>query len=255
MRARERISATAVCRLGVNNVPVRRLSVRRLDRALNACPELIACVQTAVGNDLIAASLLAECAPQLADCRLERLDEDGVVITRCDQYSPVPLPPFDGDSTCVDTSAAVNFLGVCAGPCPDEMAVDRYSVGSLGPQPLEGGCPHCRQHFSLLPMGQMSVTILAELNPDLPQATQMTSPWLRIRGPNLVTGIEQSHFVDLAQASPGQWKPGQFRKIELLLPAPDIKWKDAHFELLMDIAEPNALLPTNDLSVLVGEEL
>ncbi len=227
-----------VCRTSATGAPVRRIHVGRLDTALAQCPDLVNCARTQYGDEPIPADLLWVCAAPLAACGLETLDATGHVIPQCATAGGAPVSvPIASDTSCVQNSGTVTAIpaSACGTNCPDAPTTDRYSLGSLGPQPFGGGCPHC-EVIDLL-FTPRTLRIYADLNPDFAQTTTMTSPTLALKGPTN-QGV-QTFFVDLDEVSPAPWHPGEYRKITVTIQN-DIDfsdWSQVDAYLLVDINE------------------
>lgn len=195
------LTGQSLCRATDDNIPVRRLSLNRLERAfaVTGCvPDLLACSSAGIEVD---ASTLSNCAAVLQSCGLEPsntcpLDLRGI------SWSAVPASSCDGNySINPPLQACTPAL------CPDISAPNRVLIGGTGPQPNTGGCPDC-----LFARGNTAWTLYAELGSGFPIGTSFADPYVEVIGSNDAVSIVK--LVPMTPAS--SWVPGA--KLKVIIP-------------------------------------
>lgn len=214
------LTGESTCR-GTKGVPVRRLSVERLETALASCPALVACAESATGSYADVDGITRDsCAAELVACGLESWDQNqSGVLDVCVQYDPVRAYPTDlidrltcpkGAMNCV--SSEPGCIHVCgpheidAGACSpspptlNEPPVDRYVLGGTGPQPETGGCIDCAAMNSV-----SEFDLVLNINPYLPPDTDFDQPEIAVvdaEGQPIV-------LISLAElTNTADWQPG-----------------------------------------------
>ncbi len=182
---------------------VRRVSLCRLREALRCgndgdppepCPAggVVGCLQSLAAQVTVAlpGTLFETCQACLAACGLDE---------RCPEAEPAQLGWADGYVAAFEATADIG--PVPGGPeaeappcatgedeaCPWDLdaaggaVVDLYSLGQLGPQPSEGGCPDCTVVFSPGDPGlgtEPHLDRYLKLNPALDDSVEFQAAWL-----------------------------------------------------------------------------
>lgn len=241
----------ALCRNTPAGVPVRRLNVARLDRLITSaiCEPLVTCAANDPSIEPIRSDLLVHCKQELAACGLETLDENDNLVVECNQ-APVSVSwPANYRTEAVQCSEDTQpgaFQDAANCPpqgCPFEEGIHRSLIGSLGPQPNEGGCLDCNLAVSY---NSSDITLNAELNPDFDGGTWFENPILILDGLDL-QGIKATHYfpIDLKGSV---WNPGGSYKIEISN-APAMDWAKTLPLLDLTVVPPDDN-PSNDVSPL-----
>ncbi|MEO1171102.1 MAG: S8 family serine peptidase, partial [Myxococcota bacterium] len=211
------LTGEATCR-STNAIPVRRLSVARLETALTQCDALILCAEHASESVReVDEKTLPACAAELAACGLETLNELGEIEESCKDLDPVRSFPEDLLSrlTCADDAPECIPVepgcvercgpkeiegGVCTAAAPTPTPIDRHLLGSTGPQPETSGCLDCGAQLM-----QSSMTLMLMLNPYLPPETEFESPSVSL------TNSEGTTVATLpleGMTNADEWHPG-----------------------------------------------
>ncbi|MEO1332522.1 MAG: S8/S53 family peptidase [Myxococcota bacterium] len=224
-------------------VPVRRLSVVRLETALDTCPGLVACAESATGSFAdIDATTRDSCAAELVACGLESWDQDESGVAEvCVQHNQVRAYPDDvtdrltcpegavdcvtSEPGCIDVCGPNEIdAGECSASPPtlSEQPVDRYVLGGTGPQPETSGCLDCggMSKPSVSPLNFASPNLVLDLvltlNPYLPVDAEFSFPTVVITDAN-GESVDTIPIDGLTDTS--AWKPGAV----VVIPNVDLK--------------------------------
>lgn len=239
---------------GAGVAPSRQVAWDRLQQAV-ACPaffDLLGCLQRPdIDARDIDAALLPGCAAALAACGLDGAADCAAV--------PDPDPAADPQDvpSCLDVIDPTGRLDVpacVAAPCDfEDDAVDRYTAGTLGPQPDDPYCPDCSASFRRRAAdGYPLVDLQLPLFAGAKAGTKLARPTLVIYGPD-----SRAWSVDLTTAVPEpEWLPGAAIKIgDLKLPAGMTRysaadWRRMDATLLLYVLPPGGKYYSIDKSPL-----
>jgi hypothetical protein len=211
--------AAGAARVSPAGTAVRRLSARRMDVALAspACASLLSCAAAASDPEPIGTTLLDDCRHELVACGLESLDAMGNFVVHCASSSAVSWPLGYTPATCTSGSEPTSFVDAGSCPpsgCPYEAEPFRALLGSLGPEPDNGGCPECSVYIYA---SSASATLVLELNPKLAPGTQFLQPYLVVNGWSPTLGWKK-YYLHLAGAAPSSaWYPGATLQLSIQL--------------------------------------
>lgn len=244
------LTGRGLCRATAAGAPVRELHVGRLDLALSAsaCEELVVCAEQTTASGV---ALLQACAPGLVACGLEASDGQGG-LAPCAAPGPTALAPptnYQPAACALSRTAAAVAVprAACAPACPDDAGQSPSLLGSIGPQPSEGGCPWCTLELGPSP-GEVMVGLF-ELNPAFEPTTTIADPWLVISGQTQSSGQPTTYYVDLSTVtSPAEWYPGAALKLTLDAGALDLDPFSAKASLQVTLQTPDAKYPATDVS-------
>ncbi len=221
--------------------------------ALAACDDLPALLGCLVAQDddlpALISETIAACRARFVQCGV---DPDPAAP---DCAADPPAEPDWADAECLplrpDDPDAPDLSRPCIGDCPFvALAPDRYSVGSLGPQPQDPWCPDCRFTARVAPGGGLAYGSLdIALNPDAPADTEIVSPLLWVE-----TERGTDVYVNLADYVPhSYWKPGAgftISGLKLSVPDDPVLWTKLDARLVLYVQQPDGKTIVRDVSPL-----
>lgn len=232
----------------------RRLSVCGLEHALRcaAAPALLDCL--AAGDRPIEYEAFLECARAAGcgepDCDVEAPEDDGFGdLPVCSSTDVATVVPNACDPA-VAALADPTWVECNTPRCEfDELALDRYELGSLGPQPGAPVCPCCVLLRSVA-SGDLAIAV----NRELPTTTQITSPYLVIGSGSTRYSIKLPETGDLNGdgINDVRWVPGEsFTLRGIKLPnLSDGAWSTADVTLVTQVRSSYFSTWAKDVSVL-----
>ena len=216
----------------------RRVSMERFEQALQhrRARRLLRCAGQPEPFGLLLPGLLEDCAGQLASVGLPE-DPASCLFSEPDLPWPAePVAPCDTyDAPCDPALGCPRpDAGDCGFPlCAYELeSPDRYSIGSLGPQPGDPWCPDCL--FSVLAPGNL-VRLTADLAMSIPASAVVTKTYLRIKKPD-----GRSAYASVSAYVPDSaWFAGNYFKATITLPASvhgfsSTDWKNSSATLVVN---------------------
>ena len=271
------LTAEPLCRFTREGIPVRRLSIQNLDRAIEQCPDLVACAGN-VGGTPINGHTLADCQLEVEACGITVGPTSPPppltpMLATCPEPSSSPPIPTSHPLRCAvpmrQGSLNPSECGTNGIPCTLDDAYDRPSIASAGPQPMGDGCPYCIAQFGLqlssanlfAPQTLLQADVVFELSPHLPIGTQLTSPQLVVTYSNSSgsSHIDVLDLVDNGLFNPSDWVPGNTIPLTLSIPtqvpfSPDTIGAELHMKINQDgketVVDRSALVVQNNIQVL-----
>lgn len=227
----------------------RRVAWPRLG-SLAACPTLDAALDCLAANDddapLPRSAVPGACAEALSACGApppDAVDCPSYAVPDWRAAECTPLRDAGPD--------APDLTRTCDGGCPfDALAPDRYSVGTVGPQPQDPWCPDCRFNVQPPPGGGPAlVTLDIALNPSAPADTEIVLPVLWVED-----DLGGDAYVTLEDYVPlPYWKPGagfSISGVKVSVPDPMVDWSKVDARLVLYVEQPDGKTIVRDLSPL-----
>lgn len=251
------LTGEPVCRTNTDGLSVRRLSMRRLQRALKttSCQALLACAAEPSFPALTPATL-ASCGPALAACGLaEAPGSEAITCARIALGAELGWAagydaPVCATASLDDPSPAPSGADpvLCpSGVCPFASLPDRTLVGTLGPLPGDPFCPDC---LLVRDTSAGTLTLHGEVEQGLKADTEVLAAWLVVEWKD-AAGTLQSAFVPLEGVELKEWTPGATFTVSLPASKLDfVSWPSAKAELAVDLVSSANPLPASDVSPL-----
>ncbi len=193
----------------------RRLSASRLEQALRhrRARRILRCAGQPEPFGLFLPGLLEDCTDELASVGLPE-DPGTCIFQEADiPWPDAPAPCATYDIACGPgtTDCPVPLADDCGFPlCANEIdSPDRYSIGSLGPQPGQPWCPDC----SIQRSGDLAI-LTADLASSIPAGAVVTKVYVQIRKP----GGGKTYASVSAYVPDSAWFAGNLFKATITLP-------------------------------------
>ncbi|MEM9192990.1 MAG: S8/S53 family peptidase [Myxococcota bacterium] len=250
------LTGDAVCDRGTPlssafGAPVRRLNVARLTHALRTeeCRSLVDCARADLGEDPIPPNLVTQCELALVQCGLGRYNDDETFNPGCGNHEDIDWPSGYGPAVCASSLESTPFgdANSCgSGGCPYEAQPFPTAIGSLGPQPGDGGCPEC----ALEVVSAALVRLRLEINHEFPSNTIFSNPYLYVRASLLGQSSYGKFFAPLPNIE-GSIHPGAYLEVTVPINGVPgtIDWGTAQAQLIMEY-EIDGSMPAMDYSPL-----
>ena len=197
----------------------RRISMERFESALRhrRARRLLRCAGQAEPFGILLPGLLEDCTDELADVGLPEDPANCLASPGDLPWPPEPVGPcatYDVPCDVPGPNCPRPLAGDCSFPlCEFEVeSPDRYSIGSLGPQPGDPWCPDCL--FDITAAGT-HVVLTADLATSIPLGALVTKAYVQIRRPD---GSKTYASVS-AYVPDSAWFAGNLFKATLTLPA------------------------------------
>ncbi len=239
------LTGRPTCRTTGNGTPVRQLDLAAGENWLNSWSVYrgLACVRGLAGDGLIPPNLLAFCGVYFGANGSSSCTHSTSLVRPASYQSPV-CRSLAGNTTFSSANS-------CGNPCSFGQHGTSLHLGDIGSQPGDTGCPDCPVRIDLTDPSEGRLSLGIELSGDFPPGTLLSDPTLVIEGVGNVSGVVESHYMNLLDISqPGDWQIGSYLHMESNFGSgPDIDWGTAKAGLNLIVEQPGKE-PTENYSVL-----